>query len=368
MELNQRITKVENDNRHLTEKVRKLEDKMLEGNVIFQGIPDSTWEPSTTTKEKVLTALAHTISGTSMEDKLEQAGRIPIKNVSRIGKYSAMRNRPVLVEFYYKSDCEFLLSNKKHLPERVYVDKQYCEETEKIRRKLSPILSAARKNDIYKGKCKMEGSTLIIKGRNYTTSNLHDLPTDISGFHVTSKFTPDTLGFYGELNPLSNFHPAPFQINGQYYHSSEQFIQQQKCIMFGDKETERQVMLCETPLECKAVARDVKNYDHECWKQESKASCTPGILAKFEQNPSLSHLLACTGTKTLVECSKDKHWGTGIPLYEENCLDRTKWTSQGLLGEILESVRNVVTTPVARMDIGQDMEVQTSMNTPLNPP
>ena len=247
IELSQRIINVENDNKQLTDKVRKLKDKMLECNVIFQGIPDSTWEPSATTKEKMLQAIAHTINGTSMEDKLEEANRVPIKDVTRLGKYSAMRNRSILVEFYYKSDTEFLLSNRKHLPEIVYVDKQYCEDTEKIRRKLRPILSAARKHETYKGKCKMEGSILVIKGRNYTPSNLHELPTEISGFHVTSMFNPDTLGFFRELNPLSNFHCAPFQINGQYYHSSKQFIQQQKCIVFGDKETERQVMFCETP-------------------------------------------------------------------------------------------------------------------------
>ena len=41
-----------------------------------------------------------------------------------------MKNRAVLVEFYYKSDAIYLLSNKTHLPKGVFVDKQYSKETE----------------------------------------------------------------------------------------------------------------------------------------------------------------------------------------------------------------------------------------------
>ena len=93
-----------------------------------------------------------------------------------------------------------------------------------------------------------------------------------------------TIGFFGELNPLSNFHLTPFKIHGIHYHSSEQFIQQQKCKMFGDQETEALIMATESALECKQLSRDIKNFDSERWKQNAKASCTPGILAKFEQN------------------------------------------------------------------------------------
>ena len=112
------------------------------------------------------------------------------------------------------------------------------------------------------------------------------------------------------------------------------------------------------PLECKNAARDVKNYDHERWKQEAKATCTPGILTKFEQSSALLNLLVSTGLKTLVECSKDKQWGTGVPLYEENCLDKTRWTSQGLLGEILESVQGIVSKTASTTDTHREMDVQ----------
>ena len=79
-------------------------------------------------------------------------------------------------------------------------------------------------------------------------------------------------------------------------------------------------MSSENAIECKSIARDIINYDHERWKQNIKATCTPGLLAKFEQNPSLAKLLLSTGNKTLVESCKDKDWGTSVPLYDSNAL------------------------------------------------
>ena len=162
--------------------MQSLEDKLLEGNIVFQGVPESLWEASETTKEKILTAISHTISGDSQEDKMQQAHQIPIKDVSRIGKYAPLRTHPVLVEFYHKSDAEFLLSNRSHLPQGVYINRQYSDETKKERCKLRPILCSAHNNENYKGHCKMEGPNLVIKGKKYDSSNLHLLPDDINGF------------------------------------------------------------------------------------------------------------------------------------------------------------------------------------------
>ena len=119
----------------------------------------------------------------------------------------------------------------------------------------------------------------------------------------TSKTSPDNnvIGFFGELNPLTNFHLAPFKINGYTYHSSEQFIQHQKSLEFDDHESADLILRAETAVDCKIIGCDIKNFDHEKWKQNAKARCLPGILAKFEQNSWLSELLKSTGTKTIVE-------------------------------------------------------------------
>ena len=104
----------------------------------------------------------------------------------------------------------------------------------------------------------MDGPNLVIKGKNYSSRNLYHLPEEINGFNATCKQEGDVLSFFGELNPFSNFHPTLFNINGFMYHSSEQFIQHQKCILFGDHITEKCVLGAETLLECKLVSKDVK--------------------------------------------------------------------------------------------------------------
>ena len=40
-----------------------------------------------------------------------------------------------------------------------------------------------------------------------------------------------------------------------------------------------------------------------------------------------------------MECSKDRLWGTGIPLTQDDCLDCDCWISPGIMGKILEDIR-----------------------------
>ena len=41
-----------------------------------------------------------------------------------------------------------------------------------------------------------------------------------------------------------------------------------------------------------------------------------------------------------MECTADRLWGTGIPLNDPNCLDSSKWISQRIMGQILETICN----------------------------
>ena len=51
-------------------------------------------------------------------------------------------------------------------------------------------------------------------------------------------------------------------------------------------------------------------------------------------------LIRKTGNKRIVECASDWLWATGILLTDPNCLDDTKWIGRGILGQMLESIRN----------------------------
>ena len=130
-------------------------------------------------------------------------------------------------------------------------------------------------------------------------------------------------------------------MDGVEYISSEQYIQACKAKYFGDSDTLGKILGSTTSIECKEISRNIRNYDDNKWEQVAGNLCHPGIRAKFVQNPIvLNTLLTKTGDKRIVECASDRLWGTGLPLSDPDCLDRTKWISQGILGQILEDIRN----------------------------
>ena len=276
--------------------------------------------------------------------RLKIARGISINGVICLGIYRDGQTRPISVSFDKQSYVETLFRNKKHLPKGVYIDREYTEEMEKKRKILRPILRLAKSLPHYKGKSKLKEDALIVHGKKYTISNLHKLPNDINGFASSSRMDTNTVAFFGELNPFSNFHPTPFECKNKHYHSSEQYIQESKALYFGDIETAHAIMQVKTALECKNLAREVANYNHDEWKSHAKATCKPGLMAKFKSNDSLSNLLKSTGDKMLMESCRDQLWENGILLRDKDSLNREKWSSQDILGEILMEKRDELTS------------------------
>ena len=125
------------------------------------------------------------------------------------------------------------------------------------------------------------------------------------------------------------------------YISSEQYIQACKAKYFGDNDTLIKILGSTTLIECKDLSRNIRNYSESKWERVAGNLCHPGIRAKFEQNPLvLNTLLTKTRKKHIVECASDRLWGTGLPLSDPDCLDCSKWISQGILGQILEDIHN----------------------------
>ena len=101
----------------------------------------------------------------------------------------------------------------------------------------------------------------------------------------------------------------------------------------------------ENALESKLLVRDIAGYDERKWKEVAYQECYRGLCEKFEQNENLKKVLMDTGTKTLVESSYDQVWGTGIPLNDPACLDKTKWYNPGILSRILMDIYSFKTIP-----------------------
>ena len=243
----------------------------------------------------------------------------------------------------HKQDTEFILENRFDLPRGIYVDREYPIDIERKRKTLLPVLKAAKKLSNYRKQSRLEDDKLVLKGRSYNVNTLNQLPEELNVFKVTSKEDETTVGFFGEINPLSNFYPSSFIYEGIHYISSEQWIQANKAKFSGDIEMYNEILCCSTSLECKILSKQIRSMDDKKWEEEAMNICFPGIRAKFHQNVNaLDTLVNKTGTKRIVECASDRLWGTGIPLSDPACLDHAKWISQGILGQILERIRDEV--------------------------
>ena len=109
--------------------------------------------------------------------------------------------------------------------------------------------------------------------------------------------------------------------------------------------TKKQIMQAATTLKCKTLGKEIQNCDNDKWNWVASEKCLPGILSKFQQNVGIASFLKNTGTKTILECCYDEVWGNGIPLSNPDCINSKKFTNQGILGSMLEHVREVLLNP-----------------------
>ena len=107
-----------------------------------------------------------------------------------------------------------------------------------------------------------------------------------------------TIRFYSktpEFSWLSNFHVAPFVLDGVTYPSVEHYYQSQKT---SDPEKRARILEKPTPKEAKAAAKRVtRRSDWEAVKGEVMERA---VRAKFGQNPDLAEMLLATGDAVLV--------------------------------------------------------------------
>ena len=131
----------------------------------------------------------------------------------------------------------------------MFANEELPPHIKKRRDRLMPIYRLAKSIPHYQDKCKLINDKLIIKGNSYHIEDISKLPENLAVYKVAENSNDTNLVFVGEVSPYSNFHHSPFVVNGQRFHSSEQLVQYQKALTFGDSFTTNQILQCERPLE-----------------------------------------------------------------------------------------------------------------------
>jgi ribA/ribD-fused uncharacterized protein len=146
----------------------------------------------------------------------------------------------------------------------------------------------------------------------------------------------------GAIGPhcLSNWFPAPFEIDGVRYATTEHHMMAEKARCFGDEEHLQAILEAGTPAEAKALGRKVRGFVSEIWDARREQAVVEGNVAKFSQHEDMCLYLLGTGEKVLVEASpRDRIWGIGMGKNNPDAVHPERWRGQNLLGFVLMEVR-----------------------------
>lgn len=139
---------------------------------------------------------------------------------------------------------------------------------------------------------------------------------------------------------LSNWYLSKFIVHGTEFSSLEQFMMYRKSICFNDEATATEILSTDNVAEIKLLGRQVSNYDESTWNGIRQIVVYEGLIAKFSQNDELKTKLKATGSTLLAECAvKDRIWGIGLSMKDNDRFDKSKWKGKNLLGYTLMMVR-----------------------------
>jgi ribA/ribD-fused uncharacterized protein len=119
------------------------------------------------------------------------------------------------------------------------------------------------------------------------------------------------------------------------FSNAEQYMMYHKALLFADKTTASKILNNPDPKTCKALGRQIRNFDENIWSKNRERIVLQGNYLKFSQNARLRNLLLERGENALfVEASPlDRIWGIGYTA--DNALANIHNWGLNLLGKAL---------------------------------
>jgi ribA/ribD-fused uncharacterized protein len=330
----------------LNERLIKQESHSRRDNLVFTGIPEAP--PGT--RDDCLAKVHHIMEAIM---KIKDARKMRIVRCHRLGappstrasSGSHDRPRAVICKFHWFGDRQLVWEAKTKLKDSTYgVQEDFPKEILDRRKILLPIMFAARRLH-YKAYLVVDRLHLETKRdgkevhNTYDVNTLHRLPKNLDPNFVTTVRKDNVLAFFGSLCPLSNFHSAPFVIEGTKFRHVEEFFVTKKADFAEDEMSKQRIKAASTPAECKRIGSGIK-VDVRRWQLESESIMAKGLFEKFDQNPKLKDFLLETGDQVLAEASPtDRFWGIGVALGGVASTKQQEWTGRNRLGQLLMELR-----------------------------
>lgn len=334
-ELEDRVKKLENENKQLKDRVRSMEDYTRRENLKIDGIEEGADE----TLMQLIGKVQNLFKDLGIED-LESIRIDRCHRLGRKGSDAGSRPRTVIIRFNWSADRtrvwekrNILFKNKS----KIFIREDFSKETEEARKTLYPYAKSAKIANL---KHTFKGNKLLIDGKMYSADNLEAIPAELHPSSNATREQGDKVIFHGSSSIFSNFHNAPFKVQGTTYNSSEQFYQHKKAEHFHDDITADKIKRQKDPLQCMILGKKVKGYSETEWLKVDRKYMHQANLAKFSQNKQLCDALIATGDKILAESSKDMYWGTGTPITSPNAFG--EWIGLNFHGKGLMLIRETL--------------------------
>ncbi|WP_293134960.1 NADAR family protein [Microcoleus sp. bin38.metabat.b11b12b14.051] len=141
-----------------------------------------------------------------------------------------------------------------------------------------------------------------------------------------------TIYFYStrsEYGSFSNFSRHGFELDGEYWPTTEHYFQAQK---FPETEYCDQIRQAKTPKDAAKMGRERSRPLRQDWEQVKDDIMRKAVLCKFETHADIREILLATGDEEIVENAPgDYYWGCG-----------KDGSGKNMLGKILMEVREIL--------------------------
>lgn len=118
------------------------------------------------------------------------------------------------------------------------------------------------------------------------------------------------IKFHGHSKQFSNFYPAPIEIDGLSWPTTEHYFQAQK--FTAHKAYMEEIRQAQHPSTAKKLGSTRKIRLRSDWERVKDDVMYKALVAKFTQHPKLGQFLKETGDAILIEHTiSDKYWADG---------------------------------------------------------
>lgn len=336
------------ENIKLKKQCNYLDNYGRRNNLVVKGVKEDNGETN-----DICEALTKSFFKDNLKMSATYVDSLDIVRCHRLGgKRAGGNHRPIIVRFQRFRDRQTVWAERFNLARTTFsLHENFSNDTEYNRRKLYPILAAAKKQEKYKNNSYLNVDKLRICDNEYSVDNICDLPGDIHPRNLAHKSDRDKKflvfgGIHSDHYFLSNFYKLPkdMVVDGVHFPTLEHAYQHQKALYFLDDLNAQKIRYAKEPKDAKFYGRSVVNFKAKEWDTQKKQIMLRLLRIKFESGSKLGTELLGTGSQTLAEAGSSRSFSIGLPLSSGDIYKKKSWTGDNLLGKCLQTIRTELKT------------------------